>query len=278
MPNGAEDRTAQGQGAGEARQLGSGPQDLGALLAPVAGGKYPWAAGMLRLSPPEGTDVLPCESLLDPAVMGGLFGRYGRRFGAADGRAVDGRAVASLWAAYYLGLLTIGGALAWLELRRSLPLGLAETALCLDPETAEPRALILRDFGGAEAGAQAAMTPAIRHHADPLIAAIARTGGLSARVAWGTAAGYLDWIIGEAGRLGDPARAAEGRVLLEAPTWPDGWRNPLRGTLRPVDEGGQRVMRRRVCCLRYALPGVGGCGVTCPLPEGRQPLPAAAAG
>ncbi len=27
--------------------------------------------------------------------------------------------------------------------------------------------------------------------------------------------------------------------------------------------------RRRVCCLRYALPGVPGCGMVCPLPEGR---------
>lgn len=248
------------------------PQDLGALLAPVAAGKYPWLAGSLRLSVPSGAECLPCEALTDPAVLGAVIDRFGARFGGADRRAV-----VSLWTACYFSLLGIGSAIAWLELRRVLPLALHEAGICLDRDSGAPLAFCLRDLGGVapEAGLHAAMAPPLRHHAEPLIATIARAERLSQKVIWGNAAGYLDWIVEEAGRLTDPALAVEGRVLLDAPAWPDGWRNPMHGALRPLCEGGARVMRRRVCCLRHALPGVGGCGATCPLPEGRlAPAPA----
>ncbi|MBS1165685.1 MAG: TonB-dependent siderophore receptor [Proteobacteria bacterium] len=52
----------------------------------------------------------------------------------------------------------------------------------------------------------------------------------------------------------------------------DGTDNPLQGLIKRIpDAGGTSLQsQRKVCCLRYLVPGVGGCGATCPLPQGRR--------
>jgi ferric iron reductase protein FhuF len=114
-----------------------------------------------------------------------------------------------------------------------------------------------------------AMQDAIRHHAAPVIEAMATTGKVSPKLLWSNLAVYADWAIREFGAEDQTLQAAA-LDLVTCETWPDGWRNPMSGQLRREnDTDGACFTRRKVCCLRYLLPGVPGCGMICPLPAGR---------
>ncbi|MFS8056686.1 siderophore-iron reductase FhuF [Rhizobium sp. BR 317] len=244
-----------------------GERDLGALLVRHGGEKYGFCRGKFLLDAPAGCDVIACSALCEADRFNSIIDRYGAAFLPADRRAI-----VSLWTLYYFSTLTINTALAWLELRRVLPVSLNEISLCLDRETATPVSFLLPDLGQVrELDIHAAMTPLVRQHIAPLTDAISDHAHLSAKLLWGNAAGYLDWIVDETGRQSAPALAEEGAPLFSDPVFPDGEKNPLCGTLRSMtDESGLQFKRRKVCCLRYCLPDIGGCGLTCPLPQGRQ--------
>lgn len=241
--------------------------DFDRLLAAQTGEKYAFCRGRFLAEAPAGMRRVACRDLLDAALFSGLIDRYATKYGVADRRAV-----VSMWTMYYFSILMIGSAISWLELRRQLPLALDEMTLCLDPDTAEPRAFVLAGTGAVapELSIHAALHNLFRRHAEPLIEAVAEVGHVSRKLLWGNAAGYFSWAVTEMGRLTDPDLAAEGALLLDRPAWPDGWKNPLHGTIRrDCEMEGTAHGRRRVCCLRYVLPGIPGCGMVCPLPEGR---------
>ncbi len=246
----------------------AGVVDFADLLARKTGAKYIYSTGRFLSRPPAGTELVACQELADERIFSGLIDRYALRYSEADRRAV-----VSMWTMYYFSSLMIGAAVAWLELRRVLPLSLDRLNLAADAASGEPRAFVFPDWGHEEEGAtiHEALHGLFRLHAEPLIHAIAANAGVSRKLIWANAAGYLSWIISEVGRLTDPALAVEGMVLLDEPCWPDGWKNPLFGMIRrECGEDGVTFGRRRVCCLRYILPGVAGCGAVCPLPEGRN--------
>ncbi|MCC2612910.1 siderophore-iron reductase FhuF [Neorhizobium petrolearium] len=244
-----------------------GCRDLGELLIQRGGEKYAFCRGKFVLDVPAGCETVPCSALCEADCFNRIVDRYGAAFPNADRRAV-----VSLWTLYYFSTLTINTALAWLELRRLLPISLDETSVCLDRETGVPMAFLVRSLGQRrELGIHEAMHPLLRQHIEPLASAISAHTRISTKLLWGNAAGYLDWIVEEAGRQSHPALAAEGAPLFQDAVFPDGAKNPLCGTLRAMtDENGVAFKRRKVCCLRYCLPAIGGCGQSCPLPEGRQ--------
>lgn len=240
--------------------------DFWGLLEARTGQKYAFAKDRFLLAPPPGQEVVACSALLDPATLEGIIDRFAAGFGD-----VDRRAVISLWTMYYFSVLTIGAAIAWLELRRVLPLSLDRCRVAIDPASGAPTAFILEDLGiCTDSAVHQALEPVLRRHAEPLIAAIAAHGRVAPKLIWGNAASYLGWAIEEAGRVTDPALAAEGLPVMTDSHFPDGSRNPLCGAIRDMaDDDGNAFKRRRVCCLRYCLPSIGGCGQSCPLPEGR---------
>lgn len=95
---------------------------------------------------------------------------------------------------------------------------------------------------------------------------------MTARLLSSNAATILEWTLSQAGTDG----AASGKVLqhgfamLAAETLPQGRRNPLFEPVRYPLEGRVPTRRRRVCCLRYLLPGEENCGSLCPLPDVRK--------
>jgi len=244
-----------------------GARDLGVLLVRHGGVKYGFCCGKFLLDAPAGCDVVACSALRDADCFNSIIDRYAAAFLPADRRAI-----VSLWTLYYFSILTINTALAWLELKRYLPVSLDEVSVCLDRETATPVSFLLPDFGQVrQLDIHAAMGPLLRQHWQPLTNAISHHAHLSGKLLWGNAAGYLDWIIDETGRQSAPALAEEGAPLFSDPTFPDSEKNPLCGILRSMkDESGLQFKRRKVCCLRYCLPDIGGCGLSCPLPQGRR--------
>jgi ferric iron reductase protein FhuF len=253
-------------------QLQQNPMPLdfdGALMA-ATGDKFAYCHGKYLLAAPSDHPTVACDRLTDAATFSGILDRYETKYPGADRRAV-----ASMWSMHYFSTLMISAAVHHLALRRTLPLGLGDLRVVLDPKTAEPRAFVLAHTGvDCDRGpVHASLGCVIRDHAEPLIEAIAGHARLAKKLLWTNVSAYFSWIIKEIGHQIDPKLSVEGLVLVNEPVWPDGWKNPMFGMIRVArQQCGLEFSNRKVCCLRYALPGVSGCGDICPLPHGKLPV------
>jgi ferric iron reductase protein FhuF len=211
------------------------------------------------------------NDLLDSACFDREIDPYQRRFPG-----VDRRALVSLWSLSYLSMVGIGVMVAGVVYNVRLPLALSELSVLHDQD-GRPSALVLPHAGlRSERPVGADMLQAlVFEHCAPLVDAIARGQKVSKRMLWTNLAVYLDWILREIGAHIGAEAVAESMAALQAPHFSNGMINPLHGLLRP--ENGSGEPRRKVCCLRYCVPGVGGCGGVCPLPEGRASTLAVAA-
>lgn len=238
-----------------------------ALLA----GQHDW---MLPLFAPE-DDCRPafaCARITEEAVLAPLLDRFAS---LQDG--APRNAVVSLWSQYYFATLCLplmASALACGE--NSVAIG--QSAILMD-ESGKPAAVkITRGCAGPKA-CETPLDPVLDDHLCPLATTLAKLGGLSEKVIWGNAAHYLEWFIGWLGTQGSLPEATRAglRHCLERDRLPDGRPNPLKGAIRY--EGGQAatdpqtaagapdLRRRKVCCLRYVIPGMVTCGGLCPRPE-----------
>lgn len=246
--------------------------DFDDALIAATGDKFAYCRGKYLLEPPANHLIVACDRLLDAATFSEILDRYETKYPGADRRAV-----ASMWSMHYFSTLMISAAVHHLALRRSLPLGLADLSVVLDPNTAEPRAFVLAHIGVdcPHGPVHAALGGVIRDHAEPLIEAMAGHARLAKKLLWTNVSAYFSWIIKEIGHQVDPKLSVEGLVLVNEPVWPDGWKNPMFGMIRVArQQCGLEFSNRKICCLRYALPGVSGCGDICPLPHGQTPIAA----
>lgn len=139
-------------------------------------------------------------------------------------------------------------------------------------------------------GALARLTPLIDDHLAPVIAALSAYSRLSPRVFWSNAGNYAEAVVriladrgNEPADAADPRGAARVLDVVDGPYRPDGKANPFFNTVRyrDVSDGlrrdrhagddlvmspavNRRWRQRRVCCVRYLLPGQPLCG-NCPL-------------
>ena len=81
---------------------------------------------------------------------------------------------------------------------------------------------------------------------------------------WGNAGVIVDHVLRELRDAGArmPQAAAEAEACLGWHGGPPSVRSPLPHTFRRA--GPHNARCRRVCCLRYRLPGVASCGTLCP--------------
>ncbi|MQT15085.1 siderophore-iron reductase FhuF [Segnochrobactrum spirostomi] len=247
------------------------PMPIRAALEELFQGELePYARMMLFSADPRGG--LSCAALRDPVVLDERLAHFGAAFPGADRRAV-----ASFWSQYYFAVLTIPLGLSMVVLGRMPDPALETTDLVWDPSGGGPSAIRFRDERGTpERPVTDLFETMIEAHLAPMIAAIAAHAGLAPKLLWSNVAGYFEWIVQEMHRRrSELTLAARGAAIDEAVAFfdcavlPSGTRNPLLKPVRYVEEGGEIVRRRRICCLRHMLPGVGGCGATCPVPEGR---------
>jgi ferric iron reductase protein FhuF len=111
------------------------------------------------------------------------------------------------------------------------------------------------------------LAPLMDKHLVTVVQHLKTVGGISPKLAWNNAAVYIDYALRSAGPepLNDQADAMTGLRLL-----PNGTPNPFFDCLRHEEEAGARVCRRKICCLRYLLPGIQSCGSLCALPSQRN--------
>lgn len=179
--------------------------------------------------------------------------------------AEDPRGLASLWSKNYFVRLIPPVMAAALLLNYRLPLDMARLEVVVDG-SGVPIAFKLPHAG--EKLPEAPRTPferfahLIEDNLAPFIGALSACSGLTEKVLWSNAGNYFEWALGQLAAQGGTAQAlADGKVLLEARLTPDGRRNPLHEPIRYVevaepDAEPDLWRMRRLCCIRYLLPGV----------------------
>lgn len=205
---------------------------------------------------------VPGTALADKVFLAGQISR----FADAHYPGGDRRAVVSLWSkAHFATMLPPFMALS-LVLQRSVNVELSSIG-CTFWADGTLRHIHLPDTGRLCTGIdpQARFGALLDGHLAPLIGALASVGGLAARVLWSNAGNTFEHTVrkGEA-LLGSNRAITDSLSLLQQRRFPDGRLNPLYA---PVSYGDCGVRRRRLCCIRYLIDGLGYCSA-CPLPAG----------
>jgi len=234
-------------------------------LASLFTGEHAWCAEKLMLS-----------ANLEGAMSLNSFFTGGASEQAIDGYAAisggtDRRAAVSMWTLYYFAGLTIAYLIAKRAGGRRLPVAFDEMTIALN-EDGLPRAFGVPHSGwddGAARGSFEAIDPLLETHLFKAVGQLVKHG-ISAKLCWNNAAVYIDYALRLTADKDDPDLAQADLPVFVRGCLPDGGVNPLSGCIRHVEENGECVARRKVCCLRYMLPGIPSCGKLCALPERRN--------
>lgn len=200
--------------------------------------------------------------LTDGAILRALLARFGAAYPGEDRRAV-----ASLWSKWLFAVVLEPVLATNMLADWALPVGLGDIGLIL---TADGRAeaLKLGHVGAAfrPASAERRFAALIDDHLALVIAALARETGITPRVLWSNAGNYVEHAVATAGRSASAAcpGVIHGQELLASRARPDGRPNPLFAPVYYLDAQGRTGRRRRICCIRYLIPGQKYCG-TCPI-------------
>lgn len=248
-------------GSEQCAETAFGPRGLRAVFA----GEHAWCGEKMRLSA-ELESAVPLGDFL----AGDGFGETLDRFAEVHGKA-DRRAAASFWSLYYFSALAIPYVVAR-RAETALPVAFDEMTIAL-AEDGLPAAFGLPHAGDWSKPGDLVhtVTPLVHDHLARVVALLKEKAGISARLAWNNAAVYIDYAYNAT----DPSPAGDdghwpARPLFDCPQLADGSKNPFHGCLRHEAEDGAIHCRRKVCCLRYKLPGIPGCGELCALPELRK--------
>lgn len=207
----------------------------------------------------DSREAISGAEFLQPHTLSALMARFRPQFAAADQRGL-----ASIWANQYFMRLFPPVISAALLLDLRMPLRIEHMAISVD---AEGLPQIFKLPGQCEPlppphNPFERFAHLLDDNLQPFIQALCALTGVSAKVLWSNAGNYFEAWLGQLQkRSQQPQLLLDGERLLSAPQRPDGSRNPLYAPIRYVDiehaDGQVRAWRqRRLCCIRYVLPGV----------------------
>lgn len=231
-------------------------------LAPCFTGTFVRFKDGLAL-PGEHTGAIPCRDLLDAGVIEGLMERFAEVYPGGDRRAL-----VSMWAQWHFGALIIPTTAAVVILNRDLPVELDQVGIALH-EGGQTAAIILPHDGASQPpGGSRTFARLFSGHVEPLVRHLSSQFGVSRRMLWNNAADIFEWTLQQAAAdvSAHPDALNEGRALLQSRSDASGRANPMFGLIRYVPQDGQAIRHRKLCCLRYLLPGIECCGDICPTP------------
>ena len=237
-----------------------GPKGISAAFA----GPHAWCNEKMMLSA-DLADGIPLTEFFASGAFDRTLSIYAATFGGSDRRAV-----ASMWSLFYFSCLTIPYVVAWTLERQILPIRFDEMTVALSADGL-PRAFGVATVGDwrgeREQEIFSILSPLMDEHLATVVQHLKAIGGIAPKLAWNNAAVYIDYALRSAGTepLNDQADAMTSLRLM-----PNGTPNPFFDCLRHEDEDGARVCRRKICCLRYLLPGIQSCGSLCALPSQRN--------
>lgn len=234
-------------------------------LKAVFTGEHAWCGEKMMLSS-DLDGAVPLADFLAGDGFSETLDRYAESHGGADRRAV-----ASFWSLYYFSALTIPYVVAR-RAEMTLPVDLDAMTIAIGDDGL-PRAFGLPHEGDWSEGRDLVevITPLVEGHLSRVVALLKEKSGIAPKLAWNNAAVYIDYAFNATDRsppAGDDHWPS--RPLFDCPLLANGGRNPFHGCLRHETDDGAVHCRRKVCCLRYKLPGIPGCGELCALPELRK--------
>lgn len=105
----------------------------------------------------------------------------------------------------------------------------------------------------------------VADHLQPVIEMLASATPLPAKVLWSNAGNVFENVVGRASLLLGPNHQViqEAKTIMAGRRDPYGRINPLFEPIRYIDNGGENIRQRRICCLRYFTPELGYCK-SCP--------------
>lgn len=234
-------------------------------LRDLLAGQHDWLLMLLAQDDDLRTRI-PFARLTDMRILEGLL----LKFAASQPQAPRG-AIVSLWSQYYFASLCLPLAASVLVTGRMF-MPLDGSGVVFDDQ-GKPAAIQLSIPKTPRNLPELSLYQAMNDHLIPLAAVLAQAGGISQRVIWGNACHYLEWLtnwLAEDERLSCEG-ARQSRLFIDRDHLPDGRVNPLKGAIRYEGPGRLPELRRRkVCCLRYCIPGTATCGGLCPKPDIRQ--------
>ncbi|NWC00349.1 siderophore-iron reductase FhuF [Pseudomonas gingeri] len=232
-----------------------------ASLAPLFSG--PLLAYAEKLQPADNADAVSAQAFFRPESLNAFMDALQERH-----QADDRRALVSIWSKWYFSTFLAPVLAADLLLQRALPIALADVGLVLDAN-GKPSALTLPDAGQErqQACGFSRFASLIEGHLVPVIDAFASVCRASPRLFWSNAGNTFEFATSriELHPLATPGCTASAHQVLGSRLRPDGERNPLFEPVTYRDIGESEPQRlRRICCIRYRLPGVGYCS-SCPI-------------
>jgi ferric iron reductase protein FhuF len=244
------------------------PDDVCAAIDRLAVGDYKSFGGRL-VGGRDSRPIVGADRLLDTALRETVEDRFARRFETFDVRAVH-----SIWMKWYLNAFIPPVLLADVLLGRSIAVELAALGFVMagDGRVDAVRIGGSRDSAGEDPFRR--LRPLIFDHFAPLIEMWSVRTDVTRRVFWSNVSNTFEAMLRRIESVSGPSeRLAGAQRLLDEPEW-DGEPNPLFDAVFYVEEAGERVRRRRVCCLQYLLPDRRFCKA-CPVEEARAPVLAA---
>ncbi|MBB3020025.1 ferric iron reductase protein FhuF [Microvirga lupini] len=231
-------------------------------LAPCFTGIFVHYKDALAL-PGEHSSVISGRDLLDQSISENLLARFAEVHVGGDRRAI-----VSMWTQWHFGALIIPTTAAMLLLGRGLQVELDRISLAVD-EKGKTAAIVLPNAEPSEIlDSDGCFSSLFQSHVEPLIRNFAGLFRVSPRLLWNNAADIFEWALDQAEAIGITRSDAlqEGRSLLSNRLDRNGQANPMYGLVRYLPQDNDTVRQRKLCCLRYLLPGVACCGSICPSP------------
>ena len=210
-------------------------------------------------------NAVPGTRFFQPEVFNAFVDQLQVRY-----RTDERLALVSLWSKWYFSLFLAPVMAANLLQQLDLPLDLEDTGLQLDDDD-RPSALHLAHAGHPlpHCTAFERFERLIEGHLQPVIKTLVSASKASPRLFWSNAGNTFEFVTSriDLHPLANVHSTAPAKEILATRLRPDGRRNPLFAPVYYQAIGTQEPQRlRRICCIRYRLPGVGYCS-SCPLDE-----------
>ncbi|OEC33741.1 ferric iron reductase protein FhuF [Pseudomonas cuatrocienegasensis] len=239
-----------------------------ASLAPLFCGPLAEHAEKLQLADPQ-APALAGSLLFKPSYFAEFIGTLAERHATGDLLALT-----SIWSKWYFSSFMASTLAANLLLQRSLPIALDDIGVVLSTQD-RPLGLRLPNDGSALLPCPPfeRLRTLIEAHLEPAIEVFAEVSRASPRLFWSNAGNTFEFVTSrlELHPLASADCTAPARAVLNSRLRPDGRRNPLFAPVHYRDIGTDEPQRlRRICCIRYRLPGIGYCS-SCPLDRDKQP-------
>lgn len=202
-------------------------------------------------------EAIPLSNFLECPFLKGRLRNYAQTF-----KECDPRATASYWSLFYCARLITPYLLA---AKNGIVLPLTDLSISIEPSGLpksfhySPEKVQYKIFD-----ATIAVRSLIDSHLEYFISQMKQVAGLSQKLLWNNAAVYIDHALKSATRCPANEDVTCGKTsICNMPWFFDGRPNPISNCLKYEEISGNIICRRKLCCLRYQLPGIPTCGELC---------------